>query len=206
MGKKFYAYILVETNHCNIVTDWELCKKNISGKKSRYKSFKTEEEAQNWLKEGGIYEDKKSKIMALKKSLVPGIYFDAGTGRGIGVEVRVTDINGNSYLPEYMPTYMVNEFGNYLAPEGSTNNYGELIGLYLAMDIALKENLLNIFGDSNLVINYWSKGAFKRDSLKEKTVSLIEKVVVKRKKFEKLGGSISHVSGDINPADLGFHK
>src|SRR3712207_8977796 len=35
-----------------------------------------------------------------KRELKDGIYFDAGTGRGIGVEVRVSDKFGNSLLEE----------------------------------------------------------------------------------------------------------
>lgn len=206
MGKKFYAYVLIEENSNGIVDSWDLCKEIITGKKTRYKSFKKLEEAKEWLSKGGVYEDKKALKEELKKSLREGVFFDAGTGRGIGVEVRVTDIKGTSYLPKHLPSNMVNKFGNFLTPDYSTNNYGELIGLFLAIDIALKENLKEIFGDSKLVIDYWSKGAFKKDNLNDKTVSLIEKVILKRKNFESLGGKISHVSGDINPADLGFHK
>ncbi len=50
----------------------------------RYKSFKSQSEAQNWLDNGAKYEDKNE----IKANLPDGIYFDAGTGRGIGVEVR----------------------------------------------------------------------------------------------------------------------
>ncbi|MBC2855915.1 MAG: ribonuclease H family protein [Cetobacterium sp.] len=206
MSNKYYAYILENENTTEIVTTWELCKNRIAGKKARYKSFKTEKEAKEWLNNGGIYEDKVAKKKLMKLNLQEGIYFDAGTGRGIGVEVRVTDITGKSLLPEFMPPHLVNPHENYSAPTGSTNNYGELIGLYLAIDISLKKNIYKIFGDSNLVIQYWSKGLFNKNNLNEKTISLIEKVSEKRKIFEKLGGSIEHVSGDINPADLGFHK
>lgn len=206
MGTKYYAFIIEKENIKKVVTTWDQCQKETKSKGARYKSFKSEKEAWSWLDDGGIYEDKKAKIELLKESLVEGIYFDAGTGRGIGVEVRVTDIIGNSLLDQAMPEHMINEFGNYLAPKGSTNNYGELIGVYLAIDIALKTGHLKIFGDSRLVIDYWSKGACNKSSLNEKTVNLIEKTALRRAKFEKMGGVILHVSGDINPADLGFHK
>ena len=101
---------------------------------------------------------------------------------------------------------MINEFGNYLAPQGSTNNYGELIGVFLAIDIALRERNFKIFGDSKLIIDYWSKGHYNKSSLNEKTINLITKTAEKRAQFESIGGTIQHVSGDINPADLGFHK
>ena len=57
-----------------------------------------------------------------------------------------------------------------------------------------------------LVINYWSKGYIKKDNVAEDTYNLAMKVKTEREKFEKRGGQVSHISGDFNPADLGFHK
>lgn len=206
MSKKFYAFIIENLDIKEVVTSWPECQERVKGHKARYKSFKSESEAWNWLNSGGIYEDKKAKIELAKSSLKDGIYFDAGTGRGIGVEVRVTDKNGKSLLPQIMPEHMITIHGNYLAPEGSTNNYGELIGIYLAIDIARKNGIKNIFGDSRLVIDYWSKGLCNKSSLNDKTINLITKTSERRRGFEEIGGKIEHVSGDINPADLGFHK
>ena len=45
-----------------------------------------------------------------------------------------------------------------------------------------------------------------KDSLPLETVELIKKVKQAREEFEKNGGIIEYVSGDYNPADLGFHK
>lgn len=206
MATKYYAFIIDKENYSKIVTSWSECQSATLGKNARYKSFKTEAEAKEWLKNGGLYEDSKLKIQEAKNNLEDGIYFDAGTGRGIGVEVRVTNRFGVSLLDDIMPEKMINEFGNYLAPQGSTNNYGELIGIFLAIDIALRKRSFKIFGDSKLIIDYWSKGHYNKTSLNEKTVDLIKKTTEKRVKFESLGGTIQHVSGDINPADLGFHK
>lgn len=206
MATKYYAFIIDKENYSKIVTSWSECQSATLGKNARYKSFKTEAEAKEWLKNGGLYEDRKLKIQEAKNNLEDGIYFDAGTGRGIGVEVRVTNRFGVSLLDDIMPEKMINEFGNYLAPQGSTNNYGELIGIFLAIDIALRKRSFKIFGDSKLIIDYWSKGHYNKTSLNEKTVDLIKKTTEKRMKFESLGGTIQHVSGDINPADLGFHK
>ena len=206
MATKYYAFIIDNENYSKIVTSWPECQNATKGKNARYKSFKTELEAKEWLKNGGLYEDKKLKIQEAKNKLEDGIYFDAGTGRGIGVEVRVTNRLGISLLDNILPEKMINEFGNYLAPQGSTNNYGELIGVFLAIDIALRERNFKIFGDSKLIIDYWSKGHYNKSSLNEKTINLIMKTAEKRVQFESLGGTIQHVSGDINPADLGFHK
>ena len=67
-------------------------------------------------------------------------------------------------------------------------------------------NITKIFGDSQLVINYWSKGKFQAENLPQETISLIKKVMENRKKYELGNATILHISGDINPADLGFHK
>ncbi len=199
---KYYAYNLFEVGKTGIVSSWEECK-NITGiGKARYKSFKTIEEAREWLDKGGRYLSKEE----IRSSLPEGIYFDAGTGRGIGTEVRVTDKMGNSILYKVVPQEKINEFGNYLTAPGSTNNFGELLGLYCALKIGIKENNLNIYGDSKLVISFWSLGMIKKDGQSDVTIDLAKKVVALRKEYEGLGGKISHVSGDINPADLGFHK
>lgn len=206
MAQKFYAYIIEKENIKNVVNTWSECQSFTKGKNARYKSFKTQDEAWNWLDNGGVYENKKEILAEKKLSLEEGIYFDAGTGRGIGVEVRVTDRFGNSLLSKVLPKEMINSFNNYLAPEGSTNNYGELIGCYLALKLALKTNSFKIFGDSKLVIEYWINGFFNSQNLNEKTINLISKTKFLKDEFEKLGGEIIHISGDINPADLGFHK
>lgn len=58
---------------------------------------------------------------------------------------------------EVVPDEKVNEFGNYLCPKESTNNYGELMGIYIALKLAAKIGELKIFGDSNLLLNIGQK-------------------------------------------------
>ena len=50
---------------------------------SKISSFKTQKEAQEWLNFGVNYEIKTTNKKALDKEV---LYFDVGTGRGIGVE------------------------------------------------------------------------------------------------------------------------
>lgn len=202
MAKKYYAYYIVSSGEKGICDNWDECKTVVQKEKSRYKSFKTENEAEEWLQSGAEY-IKKDEV---KKNLPEGIYFDAGTGRGIGVEVRVVLKDGTPVLDRYLPKEKINDFGNYLAPKGATNNFGELAGIYFALEIAMKENIFNIYGDSSLVIDYWSKGFIKKNNVAENTYNLAMKVKIKRELFESRGGKISHISGDFNPADLGFHK
>lgn len=214
-GKKFYAYLLINKNVQGITTSWDTCKATVKGNLSRYKSFSLEEEAQKWLDNGAKYEinpklkeERAEKIKnnkILQSKLIDGIYFDSGTGRGIGTEIRVTNLKGFSLLHEYFPN-KTNEFGNINLGKDRTNNFGELAALYYALDIAIQEKNFKIFGDSNLVIYFWSQGRSKKENLPDETNKLIEIVIKRRKVFEKLGGTIEFISGDINPADLGFHK
>ncbi len=199
--QKYYA-CFVNSSTYKIFPTWAECENfKDSHFGCRYKSFKTEAEALEWIESGANYITKKS----VQANLPDGIYFDAGTGRGIGTETKVSFKDGVSILPKYFPNENINEFGNLELGFDKTNNYGELKGIDMALDIALLEGIKNIYGDSALVIDYWSKGLIK-SSIAPETIELAKIVKVKREKFEKLGGSITHVSGDFNPADLGFHK
>jgi ribonuclease HI len=195
--KKYYAYSI---NGKNGITDnWPACQKLVSGMlNARYKGFETKDEAERWLEAGADYS---LKHIASQK----GIYFDAGTGAGKGVEINVTDETGNSLLSQALKKKDLNEKGHYLITDDVTNNFGELLACKYALEIALKENINNVFGDSKLILDYWSKGFIKKD-LPEETISLSNEVKKLRYRFEKEGGKIGHISGGSNPADLGFHR
>lgn len=200
----FYACFLEENKESLILNSWEECQDKIKGKKARYKKFKTKEEAQNWLENGALYS---KKIISENNNLdKEAIYFDAGTGRGIGVEVRLTDFKGNSLLHKIMPKNKINQFGNYLLSQGRTNNFGELTGLFISLKYAKKYNTKIIYGDSNLVIEYWCHGHYNEKNLDEDTIDLILKVKNLYEEYTLSGGLLKKISGDINPSDLGFHK
>lgn len=202
-----YAYIL-QNGKTGIVEKWEDCKNIVQGEIStKYKKFKTIEEAELFIKNKGVTEN---VTPVLDKN---AIYFDAGTGRGRGVEVRVTRSNGTSLLDYLVKErkdvidffnkkgWKINEFGNIELGKEYTNNFGELLGCYIALIISNIVKTDKIFGDSNLVIKYWSENNCKIDN--ELTVKLSKRVSEMKKYY---GVKISHISGDINPADLGFHK
>lgn len=204
---KFYAYFIVDDDEKGIVHSWNECQSITKGKKCRYKSFKNESEALKWLQNGAEYENKKEKIEELHSKLNKNaIYFDAGTGRKNGVEVRLTDFYGKPLIDKVVGDDKVNEYGNYYVASNRTNNFGELVGLFAAIKYAKKNNIKTICGDSALVIDYWSKGFFNEQNLEKDTVDLIKKVSIMRKEFEFENGKIEKISGDVNPADLGFHK
>lgn len=197
MKNKYYAYFFSE-NKKGICEDWKECEKIVSGKNARYRSFNSREEAENWLQEGASYK------LKVKRVLESGIYFDAGTGRGMGVEVSVTDENGKDLLDKVLPKKKLTKHHKHLV-KGVTNNYGELLACKYALELAIKENIKKVFGDSKLVIDFWSQGILRRKLLPRKTVELAEEVYKLRKEFESSGGKVGRVSGDDNPADLGFH-
>ena len=204
---KIYAYYLLDSQESGIFYTWNECQQKVKGKKARYMSFKSEKEAQKWLKSGAEYEKKEKKNESLFLELDRnGIYFDAGTGRGEGVEVRLTDYDGNSLLHEILDASKINSYGNYKLSEGRTNNFGELTGIFAALKYAKKNNIKVICGDSNLVIEFWSRGKYNSDGLEKDTIDLIKRVTSLRAEFEKNGGKVKKISGDVNPADLGFHK
>jgi len=199
MEKKYYAYFLPDGKN-GVTGSWPECEKIVKGNRNaRFKGFKTKTEALAWIKSGAHYDIK------TKKEMSEGIYFDAGTGRGEGVEISVTDKSGKDILSKILHKDLINAHGKHLLPKGKTNNYGELLACRYALEIAKKLKEQNIFGDSKLVIDYWSKGFIKKE-VGEETVKLARNVALLRREFEAEGGKIFLVSGSDNPADLGFHR
>ena len=196
-AKKYYAYI-VDNAKQGIVDTWAECQKIVAGKQTRFKSFQSKEAAQLWLDAGASYS---LKNMAVQ----PGVYFDSGTGAGNGTEINVSDNKGQSLLYKILPEAEINTKGHHFAPKGSTNNFGELLACKYALQIALQENIESVFGDSRLVIEYWSKGYIKKE-VGEGTVALAGEVKKLRQEFESKKGKIMLISGGANPADLGFHR
>lgn len=216
--KKFYAYF-VPTFGAGTVADakktagegrgvtdnWAMCEKIVSGKPgARFKAFNNRSDAEAWLTQGAIYE---AKVARPRPTLQRGVYFDAGTGRGAGVEISVTDETGKNLLHKAISSKALNTFGKHLiAHAAATNNYGELLALRYAIEIAQATNSKKVFGDSKLVIEFWSKWRIKKKDLPEETVTLADEVSHAREVFEKNGGMVERISGDFNPADLGFHR
>ncbi|MDE2019085.1 MAG: ribonuclease H family protein [Patescibacteria group bacterium] len=212
---KFYAYFIPSSGKNGVTSDWAVTEKMVKGVTgARFKAFDSKAEAEAWLEKGAIYEAKQL-VIARPLNNEPGIYFDAGTGRGEGVEISVTDENGKNLLHKVVDGTELNKFGKHLVAPSSheaskgaarTNNYGELLALRYALEIAKKMKVKNIFGDSRLVIDYWSQWRIKRKELPVETVALAAKVAKMREQFEAAGGTVGRIPGGHNPADLGFHR
>lgn len=167
--------------------NWPDCQKIVAGVSgAKFKAFLTLKEAERWLAAGADYS---IKHIAAKK----GIYFDAGTGAGRGVEINVTDEKGRGLLDK-------------IALKNVTNNFGELLACKYALQIAEKEGIKKIFGDSKLIIESWSNGFLNKKGLPIETVRLVKEVKELRDEFERAGGKIGFIPGASNPADLGFHR
>ncbi len=206
-GKKYYAYRLA-TGAQGICDNWKDCEKVVSGRDARFRGFASHSDAEEWLRGGARYEvnsRKSLKSIKSKVSLISGVYFDAGTGRGNGVEISVTDELGKDLLHKVLAKSKINRHGKHLLGKEFTNNYGELMACQYALKYAIKHDIKNIFGDSKLVIDFWSKGLIRRNEMPVATVKLADKVAKLRKEFESAGGEVGRISGDDNPADLGFH-
>jgi len=203
--KRYYAYL--KPGERGIVESWPECEARVSGTEARYRGFPTRQEAEAWLDAGAPYEARARVRREARQDLPEdAIYFDAGTGRGKGTEVRVTDRDGTPL------TFLFRDEGT-LTPQGNlrlhrrTNNYGELLACGIALRIALDRGCRQVMGDSRLVLDYWSRGRIRRDTAADGDLrALVERVAALRNEFEADGGRLSHVSGDLNPADLGFHR
>ncbi len=203
--RKYYAYFVPSSGNSGVTDDWPTTEKMVKGVMgARFKAFNDRGEAEAWLTGGAVYGERPEAGGRKPKK---GIYFDAGTGRGEGVEISVTDEAGKNLLHKVFKKGNLNKFGKHLIESPSaTNNYGELLALRYALEIAKKTQAKKIFGDSRLVIDYWSQWKMKRKELPEETVELATKVAKMRERFEKKGGEIERISGGENPADLGFHR
>ena len=152
---KFYAW------YCNgdqgIELSWADCRAIVSGRNARYRGFSTRQEAIDWLEGGAVYGKKKvKKQAALSDYPKDAIFFDAGTGRGRGTEVNVTDRKGVPIVHLAKPKFPLTEFGTVLCQKEKPIIW-ELLGCFYALRIANANQIKSIYGDSDLVISYWSK-------------------------------------------------
>ncbi len=204
---RFYAYDA--GGHRGIVKSWTDCEAKVRGRPARYRGFETLAAARAWLQAGAPYEDRSAAREQAREALPKhALYFDSGTGRGLGSEVAVTDAEGAPVLHLALPAEALTERGTHLLPAGKTNNYGELFGCLCALRAARKLGLRAVCGDSALVLDYWSKGHVTKEKRESDPdlYALAQKTFGERRLFEAKGGRLIKVPGSLNPADLGFHR
>jgi ribonuclease HI len=90
------------------------------------------------------------------------------------------------------------------------NNGAELVSMLFGLRIALKDKTVStIYSDSQLIVDYWSQGKINsktKSKMDYNKLKIINEVAELRRRFEYEGGHIIKISGDSNPADLGYHK
>ena len=137
--KKYYVVFSIKKLKKILVTSYDEVLKILKKRGYTCKGFKTKEEALN-------FDPFKIplNIGELEYLNENGIYFDMGTGRGIGSEIRVTNYLGESLLYE-LKNYklLINEFGNLNLGNNKDTQYGELYGPYLALLIANQNKKFN---------------------------------------------------------------
>lgn len=202
--KKYYVVFSIKKLKKILVTSYDEVLKMVKKRGYTCKGFKTKEEALNFAPFKIPL-----NIGELEYLNENGIYFDMGTGRGIGSEIRVTNYLGESLLYE-LENYklLINEFGNLNLGNNKDTQYGELYGLYLALLIA-KQNKNNnsysfISGDNMFAIEC-SLGKYNNKKFEPYKLDLIKAIIELRKELEKKY-KIRHIPGKKNPADLGFHR
>lgn len=85
------------------------------------------------------------------------------------------------------------------------HNGAELIAMCIGLVIGIYYKYEIIFSDSQLMVNSWSLK--ESTTIKDPYKAKIQRYCIElRKIFERRGGKILKISGDDNPADLGFHK
>ncbi len=159
--------------------------------------------------------DEKSTIFvdgAYNKNTRPNAYGSVTNHRGVDL------IEGNKHLLSDMEIVRIDlpvgtrdlivcNFDNVT----QQNNGAELLSMVAGLRIALHyiSNgyiIKNIASDSQLMVEFWSKGRYKREGLDSNKIFYIEESRRLREIFESYGGVIQKISADSgNPADLGYH-
>ena len=105
-------------------------------------------------------------------------------------------------LPVGIRTLAVADFSDVKKQQ---NNGAELLAMIMGLRIALHTNSYNIiYSDSQLMIDYWSKGRVKYNPIMDSSkINYIKELKQLRDRFN---GKIIKISGDVNKADLGYHK
>lgn len=148
------------------------------------------------------------------------IYCDGCCNPTIGSCSSVTDKNGNDLIGPYFNflsqfealkdfktkihnnrvVYCVN-FSDVVTQQ---NNGCELVAMISSLLIALYYGYKNIYCDSMVIVGSWSVKESKTIKCPHK--KKLQKYCVELATEFRKRGTISHIPGGLNPADLGFHK
>jgi ribonuclease HI len=205
---RWYAWIV--DGEQGIASSWPACERIVRGRRARFRGFAERDAAERWLAEGSPERDRARERAEMLEGLpADAVFFDSGTGPGRGVEANVTDRKGVPLAHLAAPEEgTVTPQGTVVLGRARTNNYGELYACLLALRAATRLGSRHLFGDSRLVLDYWSRGHVSADKRARDPAlaALAGRVCAAREAFEDDGGELAHVPGGRNPADLGHHR
>ena len=133
----------------------------------------------------------------------PWVYFDSGKKWLEDTRISVTNEQWDNFLHEVVSKELLDYEGKMVLPK-KTNNYWELLALKYAIEIAMKLNIKEVYGDSKNAIDFRSKWQCSLNDTDTKKLS--EETTKLREKFESQWWQIEWISWSSNPADLGDHK
>jgi len=157
--KKYYAVRVGKQE--GIYESWDLCKAQVHGfKKAEYKSFKTLEEAQNYMagkkSENEIYGENIDEEMRLNKTVLA--YVDGSYSKKHHIYSY-----GCVMLEHHKKTFL-KALGEDESLVDMRNVAGELLGSIVAIKWAIKNNYDKIILHYDYTgIEYWAKGEWKRN-------------------------------------------
>ena len=149
------------------------------------------------------------------------IYVDGCNNKTIGACSSVTDKYGNDLIGPYSEFLSRFEFLHFFKSKTHNNrivyevnftdvalqqnNGAELLAMTIGLCIAIYYDVKVIYSDSTLVIDHWSTKISNKIKcpLKQKLHFFCVQIATK---FRNSGGEIKYIKGNLNPADLGFHK
>ncbi len=131
------------------------------------------------------------------------IFFDSGTSRMSHLEVRVADSAGCCILPDILPKVFLNDVHNLsLSLLHYTNNFGELLAAYLAMQCAIKLGMTKVCGDSAITIFFWLCDIIEKRKVAPHTYTLARSASKLYRHFVSVGGPVLYVPRHLNTADI----
>ena len=212
-------YAVKRGKEIGIFNTWSECNEKISGYKgSIFKKFNTREEASAFISDTPILET------SFNKDTV--IYVDGGYNNftkpyaygcvvnGYGYDILlcvpelVSDLNIKRVtLPVGERNVVVSRFNDVSTQQ---NNGAELLATVIGMRLAIhfiKNGIpvTHILSDSQLIVDYWSN-KLNRTDFDPLKIQYINELIELKRVFISLGGLLTKISGDVNKADIGFHR
>lgn len=152
------------------------------------------------------------------------LYVDGCCNREIGACASVVDENGVDLIGRYCDFLesqkLMEWFVRKTNPKNGRqvyevrfndvatqqNNGAELLAATLGILIALEYDYDEVFSDSQLIVDYWSKKLSTK--IKDPKKLEVQKILIELTDlFTRIHrGRLTKISGDDNIADLGFHK